>query len=329
MRAVAALAVLAIHLNGWPAYLVPKGDLAVDLFFVLSGFVLAHAYSKRRLTLLAFLQIRLIRLYPLYLVGFLLGFVTFALEGSLDRTGIEASVLGLLFLPAYGFPPGAWLYPLNPPAWSLFFELVINALWFAALPFLSARVLKAALLCGALLITATIIIDGNVGTGATSTQFLGGFCRVFYSFFAGVAANRIWGAMTVRFRPPAWIVIAFLCAMLVAPVAGPTFDIVAVLVLCPALVFLGACSVLPRWAEELADGSGRASYAIYILHWPVIALVAMSLHPWLANLTHPGFISSPAACCALAALVWLADRFYDAPVRRWLTEALMPAVAPR
>lgn len=76
LRGIAALAVVVVHipmLFGLPQQL--SSGLAVDLFFILSGFVLEHAYGdglRREMSFSAFIRVRMIRLYPLYLIGVVL-----------------------------------------------------------------------------------------------------------------------------------------------------------------------------------------------------------------------------------------------------------------
>jgi peptidoglycan/LPS O-acetylase OafA/YrhL len=140
LRGLAALAVALFHAAiFFPALTViapANGYLAVDFFFVLSGFVLAHAYSERfakGMTACAFMGRRLRRLYPLYLLSLAL-WLPLGIRGLMSRTldprqTIIAAVAALLYLPA---PQSFLVYPLNPPTWSLFYELAAN-LFFAVI----------------------------------------------------------------------------------------------------------------------------------------------------------------------------------------------------
>lgn len=84
MGGVAALAVVLLHGAGLTWVHMPGGYLAVDLFLVLSGLVIARAYRSRmsQLGTVGFLQIRLVRLYPLYLLGLLLGITAFGARAA-------------------------------------------------------------------------------------------------------------------------------------------------------------------------------------------------------------------------------------------------------
>lgn len=153
LRGIAALAIISRHA---PAYfasvsLVTTGDaaqgpvagvpffesyLAVDFFFALSGFVLAHAYVRRfrdGMSTLQFMAIRLVRLYPLYLFALALSVLLDWRElahGEINHVDFLKNVIpALFFLPSAPLHAGARLFPLNEPAWSLFFKLLrISAL---------------------------------------------------------------------------------------------------------------------------------------------------------------------------------------------------------
>src|ERR1700730_18632705 len=133
LRGVAALSVLAFHLGQVKLEpgLVPHGYLAVDFFFVLSGFVVAHAYEaalRDKLTWRAFAVKRLIRLYPLALLGALAGTAVLLLKWRIFRekadplsTILASSVLNAFLLPNLfgGVASKSELFPGNGPLWSL------------------------------------------------------------------------------------------------------------------------------------------------------------------------------------------------------------------
>ena len=78
VRGIAALAVMMFHIAWWPHFgrPFPSAYLAVDLFFALSGFVVAHAYSPRLsqgMSPWGFLRLRVVRLWPLYALGLAVG----------------------------------------------------------------------------------------------------------------------------------------------------------------------------------------------------------------------------------------------------------------
>jgi peptidoglycan/LPS O-acetylase OafA/YrhL len=151
VRGMAALAVLIYHLSGQKIF--PGAWVAVDLFFVLSGFVIHHSYQnrlERGMGIGEFMTLRLIRLAPLYWLALMIGAFTFVLDkpdtGMADLA--EMTVRGALWMPRLSDLPWPFnatpvateqrIFPLNGPSWSLFFELVVNVLFF----YLGARWLK-------------------------------------------------------------------------------------------------------------------------------------------------------------------------------------------
>ena len=129
LRGVAALLVLVYHIfegfafagatNGAGSGIITTlnhGHIAVDFFFILSGFVISYAYDDRwtapgekRLTLGNFFKRRLIRLHPMLVMGMFIGFITFLIGGGVKWDGTETPLpwvflcllLSFLFIPAY------------------------------------------------------------------------------------------------------------------------------------------------------------------------------------------------------------------------------------
>lgn len=314
MRGVAALAVLAFHAQIKFAGhdISPAGYLAVDLFFVLSGFVIAHAYEHRLSADMgwpAFMRVRLIRLWPMAAAGVLLA-AGLALFGHTRLTPSEvasSAVFGLALLP---FPvDGSPLaFPLNSVLWSLAFEVLINLLYAVFFARLTRRVLMVVAGVSAAALVFHALATGNVNMGWRATDFLWGLCRVGFSFPVGVLLYR------ARDRFPAglakvgpWPLAGALGVLLVLPM-GPlrqAFDLGFILLLSPALVVAGARMAKP---SRLTNLLGDASYPLYALHYPIIATaLAMS-------------VSGPrmAAVCAGILVLAIAAERVDLSLRGWL-----------
>lgn len=323
LRGIAAMGVVAYH---W-FHELPNGYLAVDFFYVLSGFVIAHAYEHRLqngLSLRGFLAIRLIRLYPLYFIGtaasiFIVA-ASFAAKGAIisaESRAFQSIPFAILMLPA---PGTTELYPLNYPAWSLFYELIANIVYAASFRiWTTARILALVAVCGVGLIAHQIAVGSLYGDGGFSwPSFWLGFMRVFFSFPAGVLIYRL--RMTNSYaapRVPSLAIAALLLAALAT--SRPEFASVAVFLVFPLLVFLSAESEPPARLLPLFATLGSASYAIYILHEPIHRIVS-------AVLTKLGMTIGASADMAIFALIipiclWL-DQSYDTPLRRWLTRRL-------
>jgi len=332
MRGVAAGTVLMIHMGGVPATLLPGGYLAVDLFFVLSGFVLAHAYGDGTLSFAQFITARLIRLYPLYLAGMVLG-TALAVVSGVDGRSLASMALNVVFLPS---PFGAAtvlhldLYPFNAPSWSLFFELLANICWFALLPLLSNRALALVLAIAAALLLTTVILFRHANGGSYwDSSIIGGFGRAGWSFFAGAATYRLWRAKAAVRTPPL-VVLLILLVLFATPLPRVVFDLVATLVLFPALIWIGANCEPQPWARASFTKLGDLSYAVYALHFPVMALAAMTvLDPrflrwlnWRPVTAHPSLLSTPLTIVTVLALSWVLTEAYDRPLRSWLSRTI-------
>lgn len=318
MRGIAAIVVMMTHMGGEPARLLSGGYLAVDFFFVLSGFVLAHAYGERTIGTAAFMRARAIRLYPLYLIGLVVGVAAAFATGTAPAQITVALVLGLFFLPA----PTLDLYPLDPPSWSLFFELFANASWFPVRRVLTGALAAVAILLGALAILSSDIAFGAVDGGGYWSNIAGGFARVGFSFMAGVLIYRLRQRIGARLPLPGAFAIVGLLVVLAAPLPRRLFDPIAVLILMPSLVFLGAsCNGGGRLFSRVQAQLGAASYAIYILHFPVIVVVDRLLIPRLA-ISHPSLVTTPLTSAVVIGAALFLDRYYDRPTRRWLTASV-------
>ena len=186
LRAVAAISVILFHASSeFGEWLAPSGYLAVDIFFVMSGFVIAHSYEERirQFGVKRFMTIRLIRFLPFFYLGGVLGIARLAMLGEGKILGAAAY---FLFLPA---PPRSEfalsLSPVNGPGWSLLFEIYVNLAYAALLPKLSTRViLIVTSSTGAALATASMAHIWIAG-GSNWPTFWVGVSRVTFSFSIG------------------------------------------------------------------------------------------------------------------------------------------------
>ncbi|MET8949070.1 acyltransferase [Streptomyces sp. NPDC004542] len=329
IRGVAALCIVALHsprlFGPMPGFL----GMAVDLFFVLSGFVLAHAYEDRfrqGMTPLTFLRQRWVRLYPLYAAGLLLGITHQAmciLYDSPRSIGTWSDLFIALPFNVFMLPaPLSHTFPFNGPMWSIFFELLANLLWAVFWRRLrSTRVLAGTVLvCGGLYSWALLYWE-TPALGLAWVNFPGGLTRVGYSFAAGLLIYRLRDKLRTPRVPPLVLTGVLLAMAFFRP--GLIGQLLSVLLVFPLVVMLGARSEPRSGARGAHESLGKASYCVYVLHRPLAALLYAvvlrlsgqrleSFAPW-------GGLVFTAALVA-GGLV-LTDRF-ETPARRWLTRRL-------
>lgn len=295
LRGIAALLVMFYHAGTSSPIAMPGGYLAVDLFFALSGFVIALAYEARLragLSLRAFTVNRLIRIYPMFLVGALIGAIL-----------LPAHLGILVMLPDFDSP--TLLFPANPPMWSLLFELMINI----AFALLALRIGTRGLLMilassGAALCYAAIDSVTGLNVGAFWKGAAFGIARTVFSFTLGIALYRLRDRLNIhrRLAWQAWLLVPVLVtALMLAPDNRAWWDLICIFLLLPALLWLGTMWDLPK--GKLAETLGDLSYPLYCIHAPLI---------WAGNRWH---LDMGMLCLAMVAAAWALGRWVDRPVR--------------
>ncbi len=340
LRGVAALVVIVMHRGRWwhtEGGFLGHGYLAVDFFFLLSGFVIAFAYDGRMATGMSpwrFMGLRLIRLYPLILLGMLLGALWPAIQLMMQARGAPEPgefainlTRGLLLIPDdHARGRGDSIFPLNGPTWSLFFELAANlvyALIGRRLSTLELAVIVA--ISGAAL--AYLAFNGGVDVGGLPRTFWAGVPRTAFGFFGGAllyrchtaAAARGWRLPTLK--APFVTTAVLLVAILAAPnrfAWNPWFNLFALGVAFPLLVALAAApGPAQGHGAKLCKLAGDLSYPVYVLHYPIYVLIG-GLGLRLAKIpAYAPWIGMAGAAIVIAA-AWIALKFYDEPLRRRL-----------
>lgn len=334
LRGLAALAIITRHFP-WPGDVVgllPRDYLAVDLFFVLSGFVLARAYwpsLSQREGVRGFLFQRLVRLYPLYLLATLLAAGVSFVDGAPLLSWATALGTNLLFLPAPEAGLGPNLFPFVYPAWSLFWELLANLL-FALIAFrLRGPLLPALLLTGMLLVALTAQQLGSLDAGVRwSTAAAGGY-RVLYGFFAGVALHLLHSRLRARIALPDWLLAIVLVAAFVPATGfafGAAYDFLVAVLLFPLLVLLGADARTTPLSRAVGGWLGGISYAAYVLHQPMLQFAT-----WIVPAERIGAAGLPALLALVLATLaasWAATHWIDTPMRGWVRRRRLAQRAP-
>jgi peptidoglycan/LPS O-acetylase OafA/YrhL len=342
LRGIAAIFIIQRHAEDLLGNALPSSYLGVDLFFALSGFVLAHAYGASladgRMSTVQFMKARLMRLYPLYALALALvtayylhmyfaGLPVMADEHVVPGEFALALFTGLVFLPSpVTISFNAALFLVHP-AWSLFNELVANVVY--ALRGARAMVARIGMVIGVsavLLIIAALQFD-RLHAGFRWNEMYAGMARVFFSFSVGVLIYRYRRKVPVV-RPAQ----ALAClVLLIAVLAFPTpkhlrwiYDLTVVFLIWPGLLYWASAIVPDRATAAIAGFLGTASYAVYVLHTPLL--------DW-AHVIWPG-VGDPAlvpyAGIALVALVllmsWGLTIFFDQPLQKLLKRRALKRV---
>lgn len=341
LRGSAAFLIVIFHMFNYafsfhgPYAIVRHAHLAVDLFFALSGFVVAYAYDDRwtRMTVLEFFRIRLIRLHPLVLVGATLGLLFYLFDpfsrmmnrGPLSMV-LLAYVTSLLLLPS---PPVAGRHnesqALNGPAWSLMEEYLGNIAYALILRRLRAATLGVIFAVSALGLIWTANLKGSLDGGWDYPNIWMAPLRLTVSFVLGLWLYRIHD----RLRMPKAgllllsIVLVVCFQMPQLPRTGALdwnglYEVACVLFLFPLIILCGAHSDAGTGMIRICKLSGRLSYPVYITHIGfvyVLAGYARTRHPPPAVVISWILVAIP----LVLAVAWLFLRFFDEPVRAWLT----------
>ncbi len=290
IRGIAAIAVVFYHYtqhNGldW----LHGAWVAVDIFFILSGFVLMHSYSKKvaqGMTLKEFIYSRIARLGPMYGIGLALGISAAVMLMLTDpqtpltpNNVATASALNTVLLPY--FNQHAWpfgdhningtVFPLNDPAWSLFFEMFVNIIFFFYLTRFKKINLALCVAIGGLVFVALTIGFHQVNPGARGSNFIFGFPRVIFEFFLGVLIYRIYNFYSL---PPKLVI--YTIAIFVGVCFFSSLGAVALgnaLILAPLLIAVFAkVSVSPQGIGA-CKFLGDISYPLYVTHFPLYRLL--------------------------------------------------------
>ena len=356
LRGVAAMLVVWYHVfegfqfagNKPVIDFINHGYLAVDFFFMLSGFVIGYAYDDRwgkSLTMGDFFRRRLIRLHPMVMLGALIGAISFLLTGmerwddthSTLLLTLIALVCSWLMIPAL---PGMQrdvrgngeMFPLNGPCWSLFFEYIGNILYAIIIRRLSTRILAwlTALLCCALTWFAVTNQSGygSIGVGWTldTTNLLGGTLRMLCPFTIGMLMSRVFKPIK-KVRGAFWICTFILLVLFHVPfIDGGTpmslngiFETACIICIFSIMVWTGASgTTTDNTSRRICRFLGDISFPLYIVHYPLMyAFYMWLIKTELYTFSDTWSIAISTMACSVC-IAWLSLRFYDEPIRKWL-----------
>lgn len=353
LRGVAALLVVWYHIfegyafaGGTMITTVNYGYLAVDFFFMLSGFVVSYAYDDRlgkSLTLKNFFKRRLIRLHPMVVMGAIVGLIAYCIQGCVQWDGTQVSVtnilisllLGMLLIPVF---PGAAhdvrgngeMFPLNGPGWSLFFEYIGNILYALFIRRFSNKVLIFWTIFTGVGLGMFSIFDvagyGSIGIGWTmdAVNFFGGLFRMIFPFSMGMLLAR--NFRPLKIKGAFWICSLILAVLFHVPYIEGTsfhfnglFEFITIAGIFPVVLLLGASgTTTDKITAKISKFLGEISFPLYMVHYPVMYL----FYAWLIDkkLYTLGETWQVALLVIAGSvmLAYLCLKLYDEPVRKWL-----------
>ena len=353
LRGVASLLVVAFHVfeafAGGNRFkqIINHGYLAVDFFFVLSGFVVAYAYDDRwgKMSQWDFYKRRLVRLQPMVIMGTLIGAALFYFQagGLFPLIGstpvwkmLLVMVIGFTMLPLpISMDIRGWqeMHPLNGPAWSLFFEYIANIMYAVIIRKFSKTLLAIFVFLSALLLIHYLVFgsQGDLigGWSLNGEQLNIGFTRLLYPFFAGVLLCRMGKLIHIK---NAFIVCSVLIAaiLFIPRVGGPLtlwmnglYESFAVIIIFPLIVSIGAGGkIKSKLGIKICKLFGDISYPLYITHYPLIYLYTAWVVDNKVSLAN-GIGAGVLLWIVSIVIAYASLKLFDEPVRNWLKKRFL------
>lgn len=344
-RGIAAIMVLWYHI--FEAFatseidqIVNHGYLAVDFFFVLSGFVIAYAYDNRwnSISIKDFFKRRIIRLQPMVFMGTLIGAGLFYFQYYSQWKTSEISFFSLFFASiknAFLIPSTPWqeirgggeMFPLNGPSWSLFFEYIGYFFYGFLLRKFSTKIVTYwTILLAFALITFAFSTRGYLGVGWTmnTENMIGGLLRILFSFSAGLLLARKFKSFSIKnsFLIGSLILIIFTAMPRIGNEhslwLNALYDCFCVIFLFPLVVILGASAKnISEKTTKICKFLGDISFPLYMVHYPFIYWY----YGWVKTNNATFLTSLPWALAVVfgsVLLAWILLKLYDEPIRNFL-----------
>lgn len=352
LRGVASVLVIVFHVfeafTGGNRFIqiINHGYLAVDFFFVLSGFVVAYAYDDRwgKLTQWDFYKRRLIRLQPMVIMGSVIGALLFYFSASPNLFPLIAGtpvwkvlltmLIGATLIPLpISMDIRGWqeMHPLNGPAWSLFFEYIANILYAVVVRRFSKLLLSIFVSLAACMMIGYLVFGskGDLigGWSLNQEQLFIGFTRVLYPFFAGVLLSRV--GKLIRVKNAFWWCSVLIIVSMSIPRIGDEqhvwmneiYDAAIVIIVFPIIVSMGAGGIFHNSrSARISKFLGDISYPLYITHYPLIYIYTAWVVDNQIPLGAKGLLVGLLLVLSSIAIAYGCLKLYDEPVRAWLTK---------
>jgi peptidoglycan/LPS O-acetylase OafA/YrhL len=331
LRGTASLLVVIFHLyEGFYPKLADNpmghGYLAVDFFYLLSGFVVAYAYDDRwtNMGFWGFMKIRLVRLHPLVILGVAIGLIGFLVNPFSDTASttsmsmiVAATLMGFTLLPYPDIRGWGETHSLNGPCWSLLQEYIGNILYALVGFKMGVKSLSVVVTIAAIALTGASIWHGDVGTGWSLETMWIGTIRMVFPFFAGLLLYRLGKRIQV---PQTFVICSIALAIIFCmPVFkyNGLYDALVIIFIFPVLIAAGAGATISGRMEKLCKFAGDISYPIYILHYPFIYIYITWIYDTKAQ-TSQIVTAAVFLFFFFIALAYIALKLYDEPIRKFL-----------
>ena len=341
MRGIAAIFVFMYHclirFNAWcygnQTDLIGMSMMAVDFFFMLSGFVLAYSYERKLqdgFEFKKFISLRIIRLSPMVVLSAVIGFMVIQsmalrVTGAFDNNSINDLMLTIFMVPKALFG-GQDMFPLNGALWSLFFEYIAYIGFALVIIKLSDK--RLFILCTFGFLGFMFWAYQSLGINSPKTDeptMLGGLLRVSFCFPLGVFIFRMRNRIP---RTNIAITIALILSLILffcLPRRALPFWIYPLLftLISPSLIlFASKHKIKGKWLKTsnfLAD----ISFPLYVIHSPIIALIGFFAN----NTFHLQGNNAVITLClvtipSMIIISYLLAIYYDAPIRVKLKQAM-------
>lgn len=280
LRAVAAIAVvyshIAIQVDSYGQYLAHVGSFGVDIFFVISGFIMVYI-SRPSDTPLAFMVNRIRRVVPLYWFFTILMACILLIMPSVFKATIfewETFLLSLGFIPHWSVAHEGFVWPIVAPGWSLVFEMYFYAVF--ALSLLLADRFRLPFMV--LLISTIFMLAAMINTGESAViQFFSE--SMVFEFVFGMLLAVAWKRGITLPSNTCWCLLVLSFSILLLDLSGPrifTYGIASFFIV-TACLFIKVKQY--NWAVLLGD----SSYSLYLSHIFTLGILRKFLPPLLGE----------------------------------------------
>lgn len=340
LRGFAALMVVLYHANVSPlrgendykSMIIFQGHMFVDLFFVLSGFLISYVYlgsvtSFSKFDWRSFFSARLARVYPLHIITAL-----FAGGGLvlLHKVGTGGWPSELNFREAIREVTLTQAMPLlgadeiwNSPSWSVSVEFWTYILVFPVLVALNKKMgMVASVLLAVAITTVAVVWFSSAGIAATR-----GWPALFRASSGFILGWAIWKfySQCLHLNVPAWVTdLSFILLLVITQVlphltnASPWF----ILYITPVLLVgsLAGESVTKRLMESaIFVFLGNISYSLYLLH-PLVLKVVQILSKYISGMNNSITFSILLTLFITVPFSWISYRFFEQPARKFIKD---------